>query len=107
MINGYATIDRIFPGGPAERSGKLHDGDVIVGVAQDDGPFVNTVNTESDKIMELVLGKSGSVVRLEMIPGNGKHPSKHRVVTLVRREVRLREGEAQAQFIERPMADNV
>ena len=104
-INGYATIDRIFPGGYAERSGKLHDGDMIVGVAQDDGPFVNTVNKESDKIMEMVLGKNGSVVRLQMIPR--KDPYKRRVVTLVRREVRLTEGEAQAQLIERPRADNI
>jgi carboxyl-terminal processing protease len=107
MINGYATIDRIFPGGPAERSEKLHDGDVIVGVAQGDGPFVNTVNTELDKIMEMVHGRSGTVVRLHMIPGNSKDPSKRRVVTLVRREVRLTEGEAQAQLIERPLADHI
>jgi carboxyl-terminal processing protease len=107
MTNGYATVDRIFPGGPAERSEKLHEGDMIVGVAQGDGPFVNTVNTELDKIMEMVHGRSGTVVRLQMIPGNSKDPSKRRVVTLVRREVRLTEGEAQAQLIERPMADNI
>ena len=107
MINGYATIDRIFPGGPAERSEKLHEGDKIVGVAQGDGPFVDTVNTELDKIMEMVHGRSGTVVRLQMIPGNSKDPSKRRVVTLVRREVRLTEGEEQAQLIERPMADNI
>ena len=107
MINGYAMIDRIFPGGPAERSGKLHDGDMIVGVAQGDGAFVKTVNTELDKIMEMVLGKSGSVVRLQMIPRNRKDSSKRRVVTLVRREVRITEGEALAQLIERPMGDNI
>jgi C-terminal processing protease CtpA/Prc len=63
------------------------------------------LHTESDKIMEMVLGKSGSVVRLQVIPGDGKDPSKRRVITLVRREVRLTEGEAQAQLIERPMTD--
>ena len=105
MKNGYATIERIFPGGPAERSGQLHLGDMIVGVAQGDGPFVNAVHTESDKIREMVLGKTGSVVRLRIIPGDGKGSPKRRAITLIRREVRLTEGEAHAQLIERPTTD--
>jgi carboxyl-terminal processing protease len=64
MENGFATIDRIFPGGPAERSRKLHVGDLIIGVAQGDGPFVDTVHSEMDKITELVLGQNGSVLHL-------------------------------------------
>jgi carboxyl-terminal processing protease len=104
MENGYATIDRIFPGGSAARSGKLHIGDMIVGVAQGDGPFVNTVHTEMDKITALVVGQSGSVLHLQLISGKRKNPSKPRLVTLVRREVRLTEEEAQAQLIERPIA---
>lgn len=104
MENGYARIDRIFPGGPAERSGQLHVGDMIVGVAQGDGPFVNTVHAGSDKIMEMVLGKDGSVVRLQLVPGNRKDPSKRRVVTLIRREVRLTAEEAQAELIEMHLA---
>jgi carboxyl-terminal processing protease len=104
MENGYARIDRIFPGGPAERSGQLHVGDMIVGVAQGDGPFVNTVHAGSDKIMEMVLGKDGSVVRLQLVPGNRKDPSKRRVITLIRREVRLTAEEAQAELIEMHLA---
>ncbi len=101
MENGFATIDRIFPGGPAERSRKLHVGDLIIGVAQGDGPFVDTVHSEMDKITELVLGQNGSVLHLQLISRNGEG---RRVVTLVRREVRLKEEEAQAELIERPMA---
>ena len=104
MENGYPTINRIFPGGPAERSGKLHVGDMIVGIAHADGPFVNTVHQDMDKFTEMVLGKNGSVVRLQLISGKTKDLSKRRVVTLVRREVRLTEEEAQAQLIERPIA---
>jgi carboxyl-terminal processing protease len=107
MEDGYPTIDRIFSGGPAARSGKLHIGDMIVGVAEGDGPFVNTVNTEMDKITEIVLGKDGSVVHLQLVSGNRKDQSKRRVVTLVRREMRLTEGAAQAQLIERPIAGGI
>jgi C-terminal processing protease CtpA/Prc len=61
MEDGYATIERIFPRGAAERSGKLQVGDIIVGVAQGDGPFVNIVHKELDKFTEMVLGTTGSV----------------------------------------------
>jgi carboxyl-terminal processing protease len=104
MENGQATIARVFPGGPAEHSGKLNVGDVIVGVAHADGPFVNAVNQDMDKFTETVLGKDGSVVRLQVISGKTKDLSKPRVVSLVRKEVRLTEEEAQAQLIERPIA---
>jgi carboxyl-terminal processing protease len=104
MENGEATITRVFPAGPAERSGKLNIGDIIVGVAHADGPFVNAVDQDMDKFTELVLGKDGSVVRLQVISGKTKGLSKPRVVTLVRKEVRLTEEEAQAQLIERPIA---
>jgi carboxyl-terminal processing protease len=104
MENGCPKIDRIIPGGPAEQSGKLHIGDIIAGVAQGDGPFVNTVHTGMDKITEIVLGKNGSVVHLQLISGNMKNSGQRRVVTLVRREVHLKEDEAQAQIIERAVA---
>ena len=80
---------------------------MIVGVAQGDGPFVNTVHKQLDKFTEMVLGKNGSAVRLQLIPANRKDPSKRRVVTLVRSEVRLTEEEAQAQLIERPIAGGI
>jgi carboxyl-terminal processing protease len=104
MEDGYATINRIFPGGPADRSGKLHVGDKIVGIAPAVGPFVNTVHADMDKFTEMVLGQDGSVVRLQLSSGKTEDPSKRRVVTLVRKEVRLTEEEAQAQLVERPMA---
>jgi carboxyl-terminal processing protease len=107
MENGYPTINRIFPGGPAEQSGKLHLGDVIVGIADADGPFLNTVHQDMDKFTEMVLGRDGSVVRLELSSSKTKDPSQRRVVTMVRSEVRLTEEEAQAQLIERPIAGGI
>jgi carboxyl-terminal processing protease len=104
---GYATIVRIFPGGPAARSEKLHIGDLIVAVAEGDGPFVNTAQTERDKLTEMVLGKDGSVVHLQLISGQGKDSSKRRIVTLVRSKMRLTEEEAHAQLIERPTAGGI
>ena len=80
---------------------------MIVGVAQGDGPFVNTVHKELDKFTEMVLGTTGSVIRLQVISGQKEDPGKPRTVRLVRREVRLTEEEAQAQLIERPVAGGI
>jgi carboxyl-terminal processing protease len=107
MENGYATIEQIFSGGAAGRSGKLQVGDIIVGVAQGDGPFVNILHKELDKFTEMVLGTAGSVIRLQVISGQKEDPGKPRMVRLVRREVRLTEEEAQAQLIERPVAGGI
>jgi carboxyl-terminal processing protease len=100
MKDGYATIDRIFSQGPAERTGKLHVGDKIVGVAEGIGPFVNIVHGDLHKITEMVLGKSGSTVRLQFISSRTKNGSKRQVVRLVREEIRLTEEEAQAELVE-------
>ena len=107
MENGYATIEQIFSGGAAGRSRKLQVGDIIVGVAQGDGPFVNILHKELDKFTEMVLGTTGSVIRLQVISGQKEDPGKPRTVRLVRREVRLTEEEAQAQLIERPVAGGI
>jgi len=100
MKDGYATIERIFSRGPADRSRKLHAGDKIVGVAEGKGPFVNLQHTNLDKITQMVLGKSGSVVRLQFISSRTKNPAKRQVISLVREEVRLTEEEAQAELVE-------
>jgi carboxyl-terminal processing protease len=107
MENGYATIEQIFRGGAAERSGKLQVGDIIIGVAQDDGTFVSIVHKDLDKFTEMVLGRTGSVIRLQVISSQKEDSGKPRTVRLVRREVRLTEEEAQAQLIERPVAGGI
>jgi carboxyl-terminal processing protease len=100
MKDGYAVIDRIFSKGPADRTGKLHIGDKIVAVAEGHGPFVNIVHSNLDQITEKVLGKSGSMVRLQIISSGTKNSTKRQVISLLREEIRLTEEEAQAELIE-------
>jgi carboxyl-terminal processing protease len=98
--DGYATIDRIFSRGPADRSGRLHIGDRIVGVAEGNGPFVNIRHSSLEHIMKLVLGKNGSVVRLRVIASDAKKRSPTRIVRLVRHEIRLSDDAARAEIVE-------
>jgi carboxyl-terminal processing protease len=107
MKNGCATIVRVFSRGPAGRSGRLHVGDKIIGVAEGNGPFVNVLHSDLDEITEKVLGKSGSIVRLQFLSSRAKSPSDLQVVSLVREEVRLTEEAATAELVEMDLPGGV
>jgi carboxyl-terminal processing protease len=103
--DGYAKVQRLLPGGPAQMSGKMSVGDRIAAVAQGKDGFVDTVDMKLDKVVEMIRGKKGTVVRLQVIPANATDPSKRRVVELVRDNVKLTEQEAKAEIIEKSMPD--
>ncbi|HEY0793298.1 MAG TPA: carboxy terminal-processing peptidase [Chthoniobacterales bacterium] len=103
--DGYAKVARLLPGGPAQLSGKLSVGDRIAGVSQGKDNFVDTADLKLDKVVEMIRGKKGSTVRLQVIPTNTVDPSKRKVVELVRDNVKLTEQEAKAEVIERDLPD--
>jgi carboxyl-terminal processing protease len=103
--DGYAKVQRLLPGGPAQMSGKMSVGDRIAAVAQGKDAFVDTVDMKLDKVVEMIRGKKGTVVRLQLIPANANDPSKRRVVELVRDNVKLTEQEAKAEIIEKDLPD--
>ena len=103
--DGHVKIQRLVPGGPAARSGKMNAGDRIVAVAQGEDPFVDTSNMMLDKVVELIRGKKGTVVRLQVLPAGATDPSKRRVVALVRNTVKLIDEEAKAEIIDKVLPD--
>ena len=58
-----------------------------------------------EKVVELIRGKKGSTVRLQIIPSDTSDPSKRKVVELVRDNVKLTEQEAKAELIDRTLPD--
>ncbi len=98
--DGYAKIQRLVPGGPAERGGDLKVNDRIVAVAQDDGEFEDVVDMKLDKVVERIRGKKGTTVRLQVLPAASVDPSKLEVISIVRDEVKLKDEEAKAQVID-------
>lgn len=105
--DGYCTIERLLPGGPAEKSGKLNEKERIVAVAQGDGEPVDVVDMSLQKIVQLIRGPKGTEVRLTVIPAEGKVSSDRRVVKLIRDEIPLEEQAAKARLIEIPMGNGV
>ncbi|HZC34199.1 MAG TPA: carboxy terminal-processing peptidase, partial [Chthoniobacterales bacterium] len=103
--DGYAKIERLIPGGPAQMSGKVNVGDRIAAVSQGKDNFVDVVDMKLEKVVELIRGKKGSTVRLQIIPADTSDPSKRKVVELVRDNVKLTEQEAKAELIDRTLPD--
>jgi len=98
--NDYTKIAEIISGGPAEKSDKIHAGDLIMGVAQGkDGEMVDVVGWRTDEVVKLIKGPKGTTVRLQVLPVETgvKGPSKE--VVLVRDKIKLEDQAAKKSII--------
>jgi carboxyl-terminal processing protease len=101
--DGYCTIRRLLPGGPASKSGKIKENDRIIAVAQSNQPPVDVVDMSLGKAVQLIRGPKGTEVHLTIIPA-GADSSARTMLTLVRDEIKLEDQEAKAKIIELPAA---
>ena len=97
--DGYAKIESLVPGGPAQVDGRLKVGDRITAVAQGPTEYVDVRDMRLDKVVEMIRGKKGTHVRLLVIPSDAVDPSKRKNVELVRDEIKLKDQEARADII--------
>src|ERR1700752_2654101 len=94
--DGYAKIESLVPGGPAQTDGRLKVGDRITAVAQGQAEYVDVREMRLDKVVEQIRGKKGTHVRLLVIPADAADPSKRKVADLwpVEFNLRVQEGGA-------------
>src|SRR5437016_3571930 len=97
--DGYAKIESLVPGGPAQTDGRLKVGDRITAVGQGQSDYVDVREMRLDKVVELIRGKKGTRVRLLVIPSDATDPSRRKNVELVRDEIKLKDQEARADII--------
>src|SRR6266508_3364241 len=97
--DGYAKIESLVAGGPAQVDGKLKVGDRITAVAQGQTDYVDVREMRLDKVVEMIRGKKGTHVRLLVIPADATDPSRRKNVELVRDEIKLKDQEARADII--------
>ncbi|MDA8655724.1 carboxy terminal-processing peptidase [Gammaproteobacteria bacterium] len=99
----YPTIVSIVPGGPAEKTGKINPDDKIVKISQGeelDSTPTDVVGWRIDEVVQLIRGKAGTKVTLELIPGKTQDFSERKFVTITREEVKLEEQAAKSRVIE-------
>ena len=97
--DGYAKIESLVPGGPAQTDGRLKVGDRISAVAQGPADYVDVREMRLDKVVEMIRGKKGTRVRLLVIPSDATDPSRRKNVELVRDEIKLKDQEARADIV--------
>ena len=99
----HTKVVRVVPGGPADKDGRLHAGDRIVGVAQGrEQEMVDVIGWRLDDVVELIRGKKGTEVRLEILPASAGVAGKSQELVLVREQVKLEEQAARGDVISVP-----
>ncbi len=92
--DGAAKVERIIPGGPADRDGRLKAGDRIIAVAQGSAPPVDVLHWPLYKTVRLIRGEKGSKVVLTVIPAVDISGSRTVKIDITRDEVKLEEQAA-------------
>ena len=94
LVDDYVTIMNVLEGGPAAVAGTLTTSDRIIGVGQGhEGTFTDVIGWRLDDVVQLIRGKAGTSVRLQVLPAGAAPGSGEKVLEFVRNRVTL---EAQA-----------
>jgi carboxyl-terminal processing protease len=94
VVDDYVTIMNIIEGGPAAVAGTLKTNDRITGVGQGhEGSLTDVIGWRLDDVVQLIRGKAGTSVRLQVLPGGAAPGSPEKVLEFVRNKITL---EAQA-----------
>jgi carboxyl-terminal processing protease len=94
--DGYSVVEKIIPGGAADRLGTLIPKDKISAVAQGDDAYVDIIDMNLRDVVRLIRGKRGTKVRL-MILRQGDTTERFDVA-IVRDEINLEEEAAKLRF---------
>jgi carboxyl-terminal processing protease len=96
----YTIVASIIAGGPAYKSGLLKEEDRIIGVAQgNDGEIVDIIGWRLDDAIQLIRGKKGTLVRLQILKSSDGATAAPTEISIVRDEVKLEDQAAKDEII--------
>jgi len=94
VVDDYVTIMNVIEGGPAAVAGTLKTNDRITAVGQGhEGVLTDVIGWRLDDVVQLIRGKAGTSVRLQVLPGGAAPGSPEKTLEFVRNKITL---EAQA-----------
>ena len=95
--DGYTVVQKIIPGGAADKDSRLSVKDKIVGVGQGkDGEIEDVMDMKLGDVVKLIRGRRGTVVRLELI----SESSERKVIDITRARIELKDSEARSAIFE-------
>ncbi len=98
LIDDYVTVLNVLPGGPAAVSGALNANDRIIAVGEGKkGKMVDVVGWRLDDVVQIIRGKVGTTVRLQILPAGAAPGSPEKTLELVRNKVTLEAQAAQKE----------
>jgi len=90
LVDDYVTIGSLLPGGPAAAANTIKPNDRIMSVGQGhDGAFTDVVGWRLDDVVQLIRGKGGTVVRLQVLPAGAAPGSELKTIALTRGKITL------------------
>jgi len=101
--DGYAVIQEVIAGGPADLDKRLKPGDKIISVGQGTKEPVDAVNMRLNRVVDMIRGEKGTMVHLVIQPA-GAGDAVHKDIVLKRDLVSLKDSLAKADIIEHPIA---
>ncbi len=98
--DGYATIEEVIAGGPADLDKRLKAGDKILAVGQGTNEPVDAVNMKLNRVVDMIRGVKGTKVRLVISPASAPPGTGHTEIVLTRDMVSIKDSLAKAHVIE-------
>lgn len=95
--DGYTIVEEVIQGGAAAADGRLIKGDKIIGVSADAiGEYVDVVEMKLTKVVDMIRGKKGTKVKLQVLKEGGGIED----YELTRTEVKITEDEVRGKVID-------
>ena len=98
---GHTIIERLLPGGAAERSGKLKAKDKILAVGQSEKKMVNIFDMDLRDVVSMIRGKRGTPVYMKVLRKKKKKTRKVFTVRLIRDRVNLEDQAADIFYFDK------
>ena len=103
--DGYIIVERIIPGGPANKSDNIKAGDRIIGVGNSKKNITSVIGIPITDAVKRIRGKKGTPVYLTiLLAAEGIHGIP-KDIKIVRGVVNLKDAEAQDKIIEKKLAN--
>ena len=98
LVDDYVTVLNVLPGGPAAINGTLGANDRIISVGEGkSGKMVDVIGWRLDDVVQIIRGKVGTTVRLNILPAGAAPGSPEKTLELVRNKVSLDAQAAQKE----------
>ncbi|NND81250.1 MAG: carboxy terminal-processing peptidase [Gammaproteobacteria bacterium] len=98
----YTVVNRIIPGGPAERSGAIKPEDKIVAVGQQGEEMINVIGWRLTDVVQMIRGDKGTRVRLQIMKADSAPGAPPEEIELVRDVIQLEDQAAKLSHVEIP-----